>query len=54
LREGDGEIELARLIVCEREMTLLSADYKAITELAAVLEGNLRGLITPRSEALAA
>jgi len=54
LREGDGEIELARLIVCEREMTLLSADHKAMTELAALLEGSLRGLIAPRSEALAA
>jgi SEC-C motif len=54
LREGDGETELARLIVCEREMTLLSADYKAMIELAAVLEESLGGLITPRSEALAA
>jgi hypothetical protein len=54
LREGDGEIELARLVVCEREMTLLSADHKAMTELAALLEGSLRGLIASRPDALAA
>jgi SEC-C motif len=53
-REVDGEIETARLIVCEREMTLLSADHQTVIELAALLKENLRGLITPRSEALAA
>jgi hypothetical protein len=53
-REGDGEIELARLIVCEREMTLVSADRKAVIDLAALLEESLHGLIAPRSDALAA
>lgn len=53
-REVDGEIETARLIVCKREMTLLSADHQTVVELAALLEANLRGLITPRSDALAA
>ncbi len=53
-RERDGEIEIARLIVCEREMTLLSADHKTVVEVAAHVEESLRGLIAPRSEALAA
>jgi hypothetical protein len=53
-REVDGEIEIARLIVCEREMTLLSADHQTTIELVALLEESLRGLITPRSGALAA
>jgi len=54
LREDDCEIELARLVVCEREMTLLSADHEAMTELAALLEGSLRELIASRFDALAA
>jgi hypothetical protein len=53
-RERDDEIEIARLIICEREMTLLSADHKTVIEFAALLEGSLCGLITPRSDALAA
>ncbi len=53
LREDDGEIELARLVVCEREMTLLSADHEAM-RVAALLEGSLRELIASRFDALAA
>jgi hypothetical protein len=52
--EDDGEIEVARLIVCEREMTLLSADHGTLLELAALLGDSLRGLIAPRTDALAA
>lgn len=53
-REGDGEIEIARLIVCESEATLLSADRQTTIGLAALLEESLRGLIAPGSGALAA
>jgi hypothetical protein len=35
-------------------MTLVSADHKAVIELAALIEESLDGLITPRSDALAA
>lgn len=54
LRQDDGGIELARVIVCEREMTLLSADRQTMIELAALLEESLHGLIAPRRQALAA
>jgi len=53
-RKVDGEIEIARLIVCEREMTLVSADHQTMIELAALLEESLRGLIASRPGALAA
>jgi hypothetical protein len=53
-REVDGEIEIARVIVCEREMTLLSADHQTKIKLAALLEETLRGLIATRPGALAA
>jgi hypothetical protein len=52
--ETDGGIELARVIVREHEMTLLSADHQTMIELAALLEESLHGLITPRRQALAA
>jgi hypothetical protein len=35
-------------------MTLVSADHKAVIDLAALLEESLHGLIAPRSDALAA
>ena len=54
LSGDDGEIELARLIVREREMTLVSADRQTLAELTAILEMSLSGLISPQSEALAA
>jgi SEC-C motif len=54
LRQTDGEVEIARVIVCERELTLLSADHKRMIQLAALLEDSLPGLIAPRREALAA
>jgi hypothetical protein len=50
----EGEIEVARLTVCEREMTLVSADRQTLNELAVVLDTTLRGLISPQSETLAA
>jgi hypothetical protein len=54
LGQDDGGIELARVIVREHEMTLLSADHQTMIELAALLEESLHGLITPRRQALAA
>lgn len=51
---GDGEIEAARLIVCEREMTLISADRRTLAELGALLEQSLDWAISARPEALAA
>lgn len=54
LREDEGEVEVARLIVCERELTLLSADRETLAELTAVVEATLRGLISRRPETLAA
>jgi hypothetical protein len=52
--ETDGGIELARVIVREHEMTLLSADHQTMIELAALLEESVHGLLTPRHQALAA
>lgn len=51
---GDGEIEAARLIVCEREMTLVSADRRTLVELGALLEQSLGWAISARPETLAA
>jgi hypothetical protein len=51
---GDGEIEAARLIVCEREMTLISADRRTLVELGALLEQSLGWAISARPEMLAA
>lgn len=51
---GDGEIEAARLIVCEREMTLISADRRTLVELGALLEQSLGWAISARPETLAA
>jgi hypothetical protein len=50
----EGEIEVARLTVCAREMTLVSADRQTLTELTVLLDTTLRGLISPQSETLAA
>ena len=52
-REYAGEIEVARLIVRERDITLLSAERATLVEIAAHLEVSLRGLIVP-PDALAA
>lgn len=54
LRQADGGIELARVIVCEREMTLLSAERTTMSELAGLLEASLHDLIASRRETLAA
>jgi len=51
LQREDGEVELARAIVCEHELTLLSADHKTLIQLAALLEDCLHGLIAPSHEA---
>lgn len=52
--EHAGEIEVARLIVGERDLALVSADGGTLLEIATHLEASLRGLIAPRSDALAA
>ncbi len=53
-QERSGEIEIARLIVDERDMTLVSADPDMLQELALHLEMNLGELTSPRPDALAA
>jgi hypothetical protein len=53
-REHDDEIEVARLIVGEHEMTLVSADRGILLEIVADVEHSLGGLIAPASDALAA
>jgi SEC-C motif len=53
-REEAGEIEAARLIVREQDITLLSADRGTLREIAFLLEANLGELIAPRRESLAA
>ena len=52
--EHAGEIEVARLIVGERDIALVSADRGTLLEIATHLEASLRGLIAPRPDALAA
>jgi hypothetical protein len=52
--EHDDEIEVARLVVGEHEMILVSADRGTVLEIAAEVEQSLEGLIAPRSDALAA
>lgn len=52
--EYAGGIEVARLIVGERDLTLVSADRGILLEIATHLEASLRGLIAPRSGALTA
>lgn len=54
LPEDDGVIEVARLIIREREMTLVSADRQTLAEVAVALEMTLSGLISRQSETLAA
>jgi hypothetical protein len=53
-RDEPGEIEAARLIVCERDVTLLSADPRSLREIGAKLEASVQELITARDEPLAA
>ena len=52
--EHAGEIEVARLIVGERDVALVSADRGTLLKIATHLEASLRGLIAPRPDALAA
>jgi hypothetical protein len=49
-----GEIEIARLIVRERNIDLVSAERGTLLEIATHLEASLHGLIAPRQDALAA
>jgi hypothetical protein len=49
-----GEIEIARLIVRERNLDLVSAERGTLLEIATHLEASLHGLIAPRQDALAA
>jgi hypothetical protein len=53
-RDEPGEIEAARLIVCERDVTLLSAGPRSLREIGAKLEASVQELITARDEPLAA
>ena len=52
--EHAGEIEVARLIVGEGDITLVSADRGTLLEIATHLEASLRGLIAPVPDALVA
>ncbi len=52
--EDDGQIEVARLIVDELEVSLISATRATLTEIAAQLEAGLRDLIKPSANRLAA
>jgi hypothetical protein len=49
-----GEIDAVRLIVGERDLTLVSADRMLLREIATHLEVSLRGLIVASPDALAA
>lgn len=53
-QEQPGEIETARLIVCEDHVTLLSADPRMLRQVASHLEATLGELIAPHNESLAA
>ena len=53
-REEVGEIEAARLIIREQDITLHSADRGTLHEIAFLLEANLGELIVPRRESLVA
>ncbi|MGA2929592.1 MAG: hypothetical protein ABSG43_27100 [Solirubrobacteraceae bacterium] len=52
--EDDGQIEVARLIVDEREVSLISANPATLTEIAARFEAGQRDLIKPSANRLAA
>jgi len=53
-REEVGEIEAARLIIHEQDITLLSGDRGTLHEIAFRLEADLGGLIVPAGASLAA
>jgi hypothetical protein len=53
-REEDGTIEVARLIVLERELRLVSADHGTLITVAAHVDDDLRDLIQTRPDTLAA
>jgi hypothetical protein len=53
-RQFASEIEVARLIVCERDLILVGAERDTLAEIAARLQVNLGGLIAPHSAAIAA
>jgi hypothetical protein len=53
-RERAGETEVARLIVGERDIVLVSADHGTLLEIATHLEESLSGLIARRDDALVA
>ena len=46
--EHAGEIEVARLIVGERDIALVSAAQGTLLEIATHLEASFRGLIAPQ------
>lgn len=53
-QEEPGEIETARLIVCEHQLTLLSADHPGLEDAASHLEAILGQLIAAHDASLAA
>lgn len=53
-REHPGEIEIARLIVDEREASLISGDRAALAEISTHVQTSLRGLIAAHPQARAA
>jgi hypothetical protein len=53
-QEEDGAIEVARLVVLERELRLVSADRGTLIIVAAYVEEDLRDLIQTRPDTLAA
>jgi hypothetical protein len=52
--EEDGQIEAARLVVCEDELKLISGNRQILAELAALIEQSFHDLIAPAVQVQAA
>jgi hypothetical protein len=53
-QERPGQIEAARLVVCEHHVTLLTGDHRTLQQIASHLEATFGELIAQDSESLAA
>jgi hypothetical protein len=53
-QEPPGQVEAARLVVCEHHVTLLSGDHRTLQQIASHLEATFGELIAQDSESLAA
>jgi hypothetical protein len=53
-QEGEGEIEVARLVVSELEVTLISGDVETLASVAAYVAAEFGDVLRPPGEALAA